>query len=55
MGAHMIGMAVGPLVVVADPRLRSHVVDQGHEIGDDKRVKLKEGDRYTAISGQDVS
>lgn len=29
--------------------------DKGHEIADDKRVNLKEGDRFTAISGQDVS
>jgi hypothetical protein len=29
--------------------------DKGHEIGDDKRVKLKDGERYTSISGQDVS
>ncbi len=28
---------------------------KGHEIGDDKRVKIKDGDRFTAISGQDVS
>jgi hypothetical protein len=29
--------------------------DKGHEISDEKRVKLKEGARFTAISGQDVS
>ena len=29
--------------------------DKGKEIADDKRVKLKEGERLTAISGQDVS
>jgi hypothetical protein len=29
--------------------------DKGHEIDDDKRVKLKNGERFTAISGQDVS
>ena len=27
----------------------------GNEIADDKKIKVKEGDRFTAISGQDVS
>lgn len=27
----------------------------GDEIRNDKRIKLKKGDRFTAISGQDVS
>lgn len=29
--------------------------DKGHEIANDKRVKLKDGERFTVISGQDVS
>jgi hypothetical protein len=29
--------------------------EKGREIDNDKRVKLKDGERYTAISGQDVS
>ena len=29
--------------------------DKGREIGNDQRVKLKDGERFTAISGQDVS
>lgn len=29
--------------------------DKGREIGNDERVKLKAGERFTAISGQDVS
>jgi hypothetical protein len=29
--------------------------EKGHEIDNDKRVKVKDGERYTAISGQDVS
>jgi hypothetical protein len=29
--------------------------DKGREISDDERIKVKEGDRFTAISGQDVS
>jgi hypothetical protein len=29
--------------------------EKGHEIDNDKRVKLKDGEPYTAISGQDVS
>ena len=28
---------------------------KGKEIDDDKRIKLHDGDRFTAISGQDVS
>jgi hypothetical protein len=29
--------------------------DKGKEVENDKKVKLKEGERFTAISGQDVS
>ena len=29
--------------------------DKGHPIDDDKKVRLHEGDQFTAISGQDVS
>lgn len=29
--------------------------EKGKEIASDKKVKLKDGDRFTAISGQDVS
>jgi hypothetical protein len=29
--------------------------DKGKEIAPDQKVKLKEGERFTAISGQDVS
>lgn len=29
--------------------------EKGREIASDKKVKLKDGDRFTAISGQDVS
>jgi hypothetical protein len=29
--------------------------DKGKEVAPDKKVKLKEGERFTAISGQDVS
>lgn len=29
--------------------------DKGREIANDERVKLKAGERFTAISGQDVS
>lgn len=29
--------------------------EKGHEIAPDKKVKLKDGERFTAISGQDVS
>lgn len=27
----------------------------GHEIGNEERIKIKDGQRFTAISGQDVS
>lgn len=29
--------------------------EKGREVADDKRIKVEKGDRFTAISGQDVS